>query len=99
MVLALGAQREQPASFAIRAGTLLDGRGGVQKDVLITVTGTRITRIEPYRAGASVAWDLGDRTVLPGLIDTHVHIDGHFGADGRANTRGETPAQRLRATE
>ena len=91
--------REQPAAFSIRAGTLLDGRGGVQRDVVITITGSRITRIEPYRAGATVAWDLSDRTVMPGLVDTHVHLDAHFGADGRANTRGETPAQRLRAAE
>src|SRR5262249_7350614 len=32
-------------------------------------------------------------TVLPGLIDTHVHISYHFGQDGRASNRGETPAQ------
>jgi imidazolonepropionase-like amidohydrolase len=27
------------------------------------------------------------------LIDTHVHISYHFGQDGRASNRGETPAQ------
>jgi len=81
----------------IRAGAMLDGLGGVRRDVVITVEGSRITRIAPWRSGTVVTWDLSDRTVLPGLIDTHVHIDGHFGADGRANTRGETPEQRLRA--
>ena len=85
------------APLTIRAGALLDGRGGVQRDVVITVEGTRITRITPWRAGTAVTWDLSGRTVMPGLIDTHVHIDGHFGADGRADTRGETPQQRLRA--
>jgi predicted peroxiredoxin len=29
--------------------------------------------------------DMKGRTVVPGLIDTHVHIDSHFGKDGRAN--------------
>lgn len=88
---------QQRAPLTIRAGTLLDGRGGVQRDVVLTIDGSRITRIAPWRPGAVVSWDLSERTVLPGLIDTHVHIDAHFGADGRASTRGETPQQRLRA--
>ena len=33
--------------------------------------------------------------MLPGLIDTHVHLDTHFGKDGRATTRGETPQQSI----
>jgi len=87
----------QDASFTIRAGTLLDGRGGVQKDVLVTVVGSRITRIAAWRAGDAVTWDLSAMTLMPGLIDTHVHIDAHFGADGRASNRGETAEERLLA--
>ena len=89
----------QPPALRIRAGTLLDGRGGVQRDVVVTVRGQRIVAVAPYRAGLAVAWDLSGHTLLPGLIDTHVHIDGHFGPTGRADNRGETPAQRLRAAE
>jgi quinoprotein glucose dehydrogenase len=89
----------QPPALRIRAGTLLDGRGGVQRDVVVTVRGQRIVAVAPYRAGMAVAWDLSGHTLLPGLIDTHVHIDGHFGPTGRADTRGETPEQRLRAAE
>ncbi len=96
-LLAAPLRGQAPAPLTIRAGTLLDGVGGVRRDVLITVTGSRITAITPYRDGQRVSYDLARLTVLPGLIDTHVHIDGHFGADGRANTRGESPAQRLRA--
>ena len=81
--------------MTIRAGTLLDGRGGAQRDVLVTIEGTRITRIAPWRAGDAVTWDLSPMTLLPGLIDTHVHIDAHFGADGRASNRGETAEERL----
>ncbi len=87
----------QAAPLTIRAGRLLDGAGGIQRDVVLTIKGSRIIAIAPWRPGMPVTWDLGDRTVLPGLIDTHVHIDQHFGADGRADTRGETPEQRLRA--
>ena len=32
---------------------------------------------------------------MPGLIDTHVHIDTHFGKDGRATSQGETPPQSM----
>jgi quinoprotein glucose dehydrogenase len=89
--------RQPAGTVTIRAGTLLDGRGGVRRDVVVTVRDRRIVAIAPYRAGAPVTWDLSAMTLLPGLIDTHVHIDGHFGPSGHADTRGETPEQRLRA--
>ncbi len=100
-IATLGAPRRTPmpapAATTIRAGRLIDGAGGTQRDVVLTIDGTRITGIAPWRAGSAVTHDLSAYTVLPGLMDTHVHIDGHFGADGRANTRGETPEQRLTA--
>ena len=96
--LLTGSAPPPPATtVTIRAGTLIDGAGGVQRDVVITVDGRRITRIAPYAEGSGVTWDLSAMTLMPGFIDTHVHIDAHFGADGRASNRGETPAERLRA--
>ncbi len=83
------------APVTIRAGTLIDGRGTTRKNVIITVRGAKIERIAPFTPGATVTHDLSKFTVLPGFIDTHVHIDSHFGADGRAENRGETPLQRL----
>jgi imidazolonepropionase-like amidohydrolase len=76
---------------AIRAGTLIDGRGGVQRNVVIGIDGSRIAKIESGNARAS--YDLSPFTVLPGLIDAHVHIGAHFGRNGRAVTPGETPAE------
>jgi imidazolonepropionase-like amidohydrolase len=75
----------------IRAGLLLDGRGGQQRDVTIVVEGTRIARIEP--AAGPARYDLRGLTVLPGFIDTHVHIAWHFGPDGRFVARDDAPAQ------
>lgn len=90
---------QAPATqVTIRAGTLIDGRGKTQKNVVVTVTGTKITSIAPYSAGARVTYDFSRFTLLPGLIDTHVHIDSHFGNDGRAQNTGETPPRRLWAS-
>ena len=46
------------------------------------------------RTGAAT-YDLRGLTLLPGLIDTHVHLDTHFGKDGRATSQGETPQQSI----
>lgn len=50
-------------------------------DVDIVIDGDRIVSIEPHRPhppGVAVI-DASTRTVLPGLIDHHVHFEGHKG--------------------
>ena len=94
VLAALAAPLQAQAPITLRVGMLLDGRGGVQRDVVVTVEGGRIQRVEPGRAGA-VTYDLSELTLLPGLIDSHVHITGHFGKDGRASNQGETPSERI----
>jgi imidazolonepropionase-like amidohydrolase len=81
--------------ITLRAGLLIDGRGGVQRNVLVLVEAGRISRIEPAVAARDVTYDLSSYTLLPGLIDTHVHITSHFGKNGRASNEGETPAERM----
>jgi len=73
----------QSAPITIRAGTVLDGRGGVVRNRTIVIEGARIARLEP--AGKTATYDLGRLTVLPGGIDTHVHLTSHFDANGRAH--------------
>lgn len=85
----------QDSPIVIRTSTLLDGRGAVLKDTAIVVRGPKIARLEP--AGPGATYDLRGLTVVPGFIDTHVHISWHFGKDGRADTHGETPAQAMLA--
>ena len=81
----------------IRAGTLLDGRGGSARDAWITVRGGRIGSVatRPRASAAAVTHDLGRYTVLPGLVDAHDHLYWHFNAAGKLHTAddGETPAQ------
>ncbi|MGH7711815.1 MAG: FG-GAP-like repeat-containing protein, partial [Gemmatimonadaceae bacterium] len=85
-------------SITVRAGRLIDGRGATQRNVDIVVQGSRIARITPGGRGTAT-YDLSRLTVIPGLIDTHVHLESHFGKDGRASNQGETPADRRRAAE
>src|SRR2546423_2705364 len=84
------AAAQQP--ITIRAGTLIDGKGGVQRNAVIAIEGSRIARIGDGGA-QPITYDLSRFTVLPGLIDAHVHIGAHFGRDGRSGTPGETPAE------
>src|SRR2546428_13020266 len=73
----------RPVTTTIRAGTVLDGRGGAVRNQTIVIEGARIARLEP--AGKTATYALGRLTVLPGGIDTHVHITSHFDANGRAH--------------
>lgn len=65
--------------LAIRAGTLIDGTGGEpRQDVVVLVEDQRITAVGPAQEmeippNAEVV-DVSDKTVLPGLVDAHVHI-------------------------
>jgi imidazolonepropionase-like amidohydrolase len=96
LLVAHAADAQDPT--VIHAGWLIDGRGGFRQDVIVVVRGGTIERVLPGSTpGLSVTHDLRRFTLLPGFIDTHVHIDAHFGPDGRATNQGETPAQRTYA--
>jgi imidazolonepropionase-like amidohydrolase len=79
-------------AVVIRAGTLLDGKGGKQRDVAVVVRGSKIDRVNTAPSGTPT-YDLRRLTLLPGLIDTHVHIGWHFGKSGRMDNSGETPEE------
>lgn len=74
----------------IRAGRLFDSMSGrLVENQLILIKGDRITDVGagiPIPAGAKVI-DLSTATVMPGMIDTHVHV----------NTIGNTPNLARRA--
>ncbi len=72
-------QPPPPEGVAIRAGRLFDPRTGTNlTNQVIVIQGDRITDVGPgdrvkIPAGARVI-DLSAATVLPGLIDRHVHL-------------------------
>ena len=88
LLLAVSNVWAQPAPIAIKARTVLDGKGGTLNNVVIVVQGSKIVRIEPARGDAT--YDLTSQTVLPGLIDTHTHIVDHFDrTTGRLHTAAD----------
>jgi imidazolonepropionase-like amidohydrolase len=95
-IFALTGAAEAQQPITIRAGTLIDGKGGVAHNAVITVNGAQIDGIGAGERG-HFTYDFPSLTVLPGLIDAHVHIGAHFGKDGRASTPGETPAEQALA--
>ena len=89
--------RAQERPIVIRTTTLIDGKGGVMRNMSIVVQGSRIARIDASAQGPT--YDLKGLTVMPGWIDTHVHIDAHFDPNGKnhspASAKDETPQQTM----
>ncbi|HEY5744512.1 MAG TPA: amidohydrolase family protein [Chryseolinea sp.] len=77
------------ASYAqktyVHCGNLIDGKtNDVQPQMTIVVEGNKITAIEKgfSKPGASdVLIDLSKKTVMPGLIDMHVHLESETSKD------------------
>ena len=96
MLAATGSGRAQEeAPVTIRAGLLIDGAGDTRSNARVFVNGSTVTRVDGLRG--AVDYDLSDLTLMPGWIDTHVHLTSHFEADGRLHREGvaETSAQTM----
>ena len=65
----------------IAVSTALDGKGKVLHDTRIVISGSKITAIDPN--ASPIDYDLSGLTVMPGWIDSHVHITSSFGPDGK----------------
>ncbi len=75
----------QETPITIRAGQLLDGTGAALGPTTIVIQGSTIARISDA-AATTPTYDLSNLTIMPGGIDTHVHIASHFDViDGRVH--------------
>src|SRR5438105_9710119 len=84
----------QDRPIVIKASTLLDGKGGTVKDTAIVVQGGKISKLDPNAQGT--VYDLRGLTVMPGWINTHLHLGSHFDPDGRIHTnRNEPPEESM----
>ena len=92
-----GRFRGQEFPEVIEAGTVIDGTGKVLKNTRIVLEKGKITAIgpdAPIPAGA-ILYDLRHETVLPGLIDVHVHLTYDFGVNGKyGNNPRETEEEK-----
>ncbi len=81
--------------IVLRAARVLDGTGRVMTNVDVVIENGRIVTVRAA-AGAlpAGAIDLRGRTVLPGLIDTHVHLGWYINDKQRlhADGDGDSPA-------
>ena len=83
----------QPASFKlIKAARLIDGQAGPPLErAAVLIEGDRVRAVGTEEAVAApegaavIEYDYGDKTVMPGLVDCHVHLigigDGRMGDD------------------
>lgn len=81
----------------IHAGTMLDGRGASVRNAWVVVRGGRIERVStsPVAIAGAKTIELGNATLLPGLIDAHTHPGWYVDRQGKRNSNrsGDTPAQ------
>jgi imidazolonepropionase-like amidohydrolase len=79
---------EHKTRIVIATRMLLDGRGHVLPETRIVVEGSEIVRLDPK--ASPIDYDLRAFTVMPGWIDSHVHITWSFGPNGRNAGADET---------
>jgi imidazolonepropionase-like amidohydrolase len=72
--------------IAIKAGTLIDGGGGTPlTDAVILVDGEKISQVGASEAVSippeALVLDASGKTVMPGMIDGHLHVRSSGGTD------------------
>ena len=84
----------QGSPIRVHAATVLDGTGRTLRNATVVVQGSKITAVETGTP-AGATYNLGQVTILPGMIDVHAHIGWHFDRAGRYAATPGSPAQEI----
>jgi imidazolonepropionase-like amidohydrolase len=99
-ILTTQSQTESAHSIVLHAARLLDIENGrILRPGEVLVQGERIAEVGTkvaHPAGAEII-DLGDSTLLPGLIDAHVHLFLHPGAEDLQTIEESVPQRTILA--
>jgi len=91
----------QPQTIVLHAARLLDvENGSIVSPGEVLVIGERISEVGPkvtHPANAEII-DLGDVTLMPGLIDAHIHLFLHPGAEDLQTVEESVPQRTITAT-
>ena len=96
ILIAASALAAPPQAIALHARRLLDVRSGNVSEGWIVVRGERIEAIAKSAPADAKVVELGNATVLPGLIDCHVHVEADWSdLSATANLRASSPQKTL----
>jgi len=91
----------EPHPIVLHAARLLDVKAGkIIKPGEILIQADRIVEVGSsvkHPAGAEII-DLGDRTLIPGLIDAHIHLFLHPGSEDLQTVQESVPQRTIMAT-
>ncbi len=84
----------------LRAARMLDVRAGrVVSPGLVVVSGDRIVSVGGDAPAGAKVLELGDTTLMPGMIDAHVHLFLHVGAEDLQTVQESVPQRTLIAMD
>lgn len=92
-ISSMGAIAAAQEDLILRTDRLIDGRGNVLENRDIAVLDGAIAGFFERDSDTVVDYDLTGLTVLPGLIDTHVHVGWHFDPDGKLHDDDDEPGE------
>ena len=96
LTLAVCSAQAPARRIVIQTSTILDGKGGVLKNQQIVIEGSEIRTVSPGKAKPD--YDLRGLTVMPGWIDTHIHLNWRMDANNKSVSNGGKPEDMALAT-